>query len=94
MDNNTLANQFHVSEKKKRVQRDFSYADETKLSHTISKSMVFDNKVKEADAHDMPLIDLEQVNVATKGFSVDNKIGEGGFGPVYKVISCMQWFMF
>ena len=28
---------------------------------------------------------LEQMRAATNDFSSDNKIGEGGFGPVYKV---------
>lgn len=29
---------------------------------------------------------LAMIRVATKDFSVENKLGEGGFGPVYKVI--------
>lgn len=28
---------------------------------------------------------LKQLKVATKNFDTTNKIGEGGFGPVYKV---------
>lgn len=28
---------------------------------------------------------LEQIKVATDDFDPSNKIGEGGFGPVYKV---------
>jgi hypothetical protein len=33
------------------------------------------------------LFDLVTVIAATNNFSSENKIGEGGFGPVYKVIS-------
>ncbi|KAL6909784.1 hypothetical protein ACP4OV_001443 [Aristida adscensionis] len=33
---------------------------------------------------DLPLIPLEEILVATDNFSLENKIGEGGFGPVYK----------
>lgn len=28
---------------------------------------------------------LKQIKTATKNFDASNKIGEGGFGPVYKV---------
>jgi hypothetical protein len=37
------------------------------------------------DDLDLPLFDLETIASATNGFSADNKLGEGGFGPVYKV---------
>ena len=30
---------------------------------------------------------LRQIKAATNNFDIDNKIGEGGFGPVYKVYS-------
>uniref|UniRef100_A0A7N0UYR9 Receptor-like serine/threonine-protein kinase n=1 Tax=Kalanchoe fedtschenkoi TaxID=63787 RepID=A0A7N0UYR9_KALFE len=33
---------------------------------------------------ELPLFDMETVSKATKNFSVANKLGEGGFGPVYK----------
>lgn len=34
---------------------------------------------------DLPLFDIEVILVATDNFSAHNKIGEGGFGPVYMV---------
>lgn len=34
--------------------------------------------------------DLATIQVATNKFSEDNKIGEGGFGEVYKVINLCQ----
>ncbi|XP_048544265.1 receptor-like serine/threonine-protein kinase SD1-8 isoform X1 [Triticum urartu] len=33
---------------------------------------------------DLPIYDLETIAEATQGFSTDNKLGEGGYGPVYK----------
>ncbi|MQL69190.1 hypothetical protein Taro_001522 [Colocasia esculenta] len=35
------------------------------------------------DEHDLPLIDFSSIVAATDGFSPENKLGEGGFGPVY-----------
>lgn len=34
---------------------------------------------------ELPLFDLDTVVNATHNFSRNNKLGEGGFGPVYKV---------
>jgi serine/threonine protein kinase len=36
---------------------------------------------------DVPLVDLESILAATDNCSDANKLGEGGYGPVYKVIS-------
>jgi hypothetical protein len=36
---------------------------------------------------DVPFFDLESILVATDNFSDANKLGQGGYGPVYKVIS-------
>ncbi|RDX65313.1 G-type lectin S-receptor-like serine/threonine-protein kinase, partial [Mucuna pruriens] len=33
---------------------------------------------------DIPLFDFKTITDATNGFSTENKIGEGGFGPVYR----------
>ena len=40
---------------------------------------------KSNDDIELPLYQLEAVTLATKSFSFSNIIGEGGFGPVYKV---------
>ena len=36
---------------------------------------------------DLPFFDLESILAATDNFSDANKLGQGGYGPVYKVIS-------
>ena len=38
---------------------------------------------------DVPFYDLESILVATDNFSNENKLGQGGYGPVFKVISAI-----
>lgn len=37
------------------------------------------------DDMELPVFDLSTIVKATDNFSDDNKLGQGGFGPVYKV---------
>ena len=39
---------------------------------------------------DVPLFDMLTITAATDNFLLNNKIGEGGFGPVYKVIHVLE----
>ncbi|KAG6527219.1 hypothetical protein ZIOFF_009314 [Zingiber officinale] len=41
------------------------------------------NEIEEKDL-DLPLFDLDTVLAATSNFAAENKLGQGGFGPVYK----------
>ncbi|XP_060199268.1 G-type lectin S-receptor-like serine/threonine-protein kinase At4g27290 isoform X2 [Lycium barbarum] len=41
-------------------------------------------KLKHKEDFELPLFQLSTITKATNNFSVNNKIGEGGFGPVYK----------
>ena len=34
---------------------------------------------------ELPFLDLSTIASATNNFAINNKLGEGGFGPVYKV---------
>lgn len=38
-----------------------------------------------ADEQDVPFIPLAVIRAATREFAQENKLGQGGFGPVYKV---------
>ncbi|XP_062207090.1 receptor-like serine/threonine-protein kinase SD1-8 [Phragmites australis] len=38
----------------------------------------------QGDDLELPIFDLGTIAAATDGFSINNKLGEGGFGPVYK----------
>ncbi|XP_004295782.1 PREDICTED: G-type lectin S-receptor-like serine/threonine-protein kinase At4g27290-like [Fragaria vesca subsp. vesca] len=44
------------------------------------------NNIEEQKEEDLelPLFDLSTIETATNNFSINNKLGEGGFGPVYK----------
>ncbi|KAI3685679.1 hypothetical protein L6452_34935 [Arctium lappa] len=49
----------------------------------------FDKKntsVQMEDLDALPFFNLHEIAKATDNFSIDNKIGECGFGPVYKVL--------
>lgn len=39
------------------------------------------------DPQEFPFFPMESVRVATNDFSDSNKLGQGGFGPVYKVMA-------
>ena len=42
-------------------------------------------KGSEKEEMELPIFDLKIIANATDNFSEKNKLGEGGFGPVYKV---------
>lgn len=41
--------------------------------------------VEERKSLDVPFFDFKRILSATENFSLANKLGQGGFGPVYKV---------
>lgn len=44
---------------------------------------------------ELPHFDLSTIVKATDNFAINNKLGQGGFGPVYKVkLSCNKTFYF
>lgn len=60
---------------------DFSTNHETRTISKESKKCAVDGK-KDVE---LPLFSFSSVSAATCNFSAENKLGEGGFGPVYKV---------
>ena len=47
--------------------------------------MTEDNIERHVEDLDLPLFDLPTITTATNSFWMENEIGQGGFGPVYKV---------
>ena len=64
------------------LQFDFSKCSED-FNHELSEANGLGRgKKKEVD---LPMFCFASVSAATNNFSVESKLGEGGFGPVYKV---------
>ncbi|GFZ05520.1 hypothetical protein Acr_17g0010920 [Actinidia rufa] len=49
-----------------------------------SSEQHYDNRNQQEDL-ELPLFDFATIANSTKNFSINNKLGEGGFGPVYKI---------
>lgn len=54
-----------------------------------SERSINDNEIPDNGkrGHDLTVFSYASVMAATNNFSLANKLGEGGFGPVYKVSS-------
>ncbi|XP_035539985.1 G-type lectin S-receptor-like serine/threonine-protein kinase At4g03230 isoform X1 [Juglans regia] len=49
------------------------------------KDLIDSGEIKEEDEGiDVPFFDMESILIATDSFSDENKLGQGGYGPVYK----------
>lgn len=71
--------QFHVLDQISRPQLD----SERRVKQLIDTS---DFKEEDEKGIDVPFFDLQSILDATDNFSIANKLGQGGYGPVYKVI--------
>lgn len=54
-------------------------------------------KKRKVDHNNLPVehhyyFSIKDINIATENFRPENKIGEGGFGPVYKVKMKIHFF--
>lgn len=65
-----------------------------RMSHK-SEHIQSEERKKEERNKDLqlPLFDFDTMVYATSNFSEDNKLGEGGFGPVYKVYNCRYMYI-
>ncbi|XP_062109353.1 G-type lectin S-receptor-like serine/threonine-protein kinase At4g27290 isoform X1 [Humulus lupulus] len=51
--------------------------------HEIN-AIISGNNGQEEEDLELPLFDLHKISTATNNFSEENKLGQGGFGPVYR----------
>ncbi len=56
------------------------------------ESLLFDH-LNDVKLHEPPIFNLEELAIATNNFHMDNKLGQGGFGPVYKVMVALVEFI-
>lgn len=57
----------------------------TDLSAAFSESTDFSLEENQLTRAELPLFSFSTIVIATNNFSEENKLGQGGFGPVYKV---------
>ncbi|KAM6576924.1 hypothetical protein CsatB_028761 [Cannabis sativa] len=50
----------------------------------LQRTHIFERNESQDDDLELPWFDLHTISIATNNFSENNKLGEGGFGPVYK----------
>ncbi|XP_062150847.1 G-type lectin S-receptor-like serine/threonine-protein kinase At2g19130 [Alnus glutinosa] len=58
---------------------------DTELSVINEETNTNNNMKKKEKDFELPLFSYESISTATNNFSAVNKLGEGGYGPVYKV---------
>ena len=57
-----------------------------KWSPEHSTEVPFEDNLNQVKLEELPLFKFEKLAIATDEFNWTNKLGQGGFGPVYKVI--------
>lgn len=60
------------------------------------EDVIYQGQFREDDEEgiDVPFFDLGSILAATDNFSEANKLGQGGFGSVYKVMIHFSWYLF
>lgn len=76
---------FSYSERKKQSQLSFRDDLSPQMGVELSHASMSGGR-KKKKTQNLPLIDFGTIKHATNNFSSENKLGEGGFGVVYKVM--------
>ena len=61
----------------------------------ISSDNVVGENLVEVELQQLPLFNFEELATATNNFHLEEKLGQGGFGPVYRVTCDFSqiWFV-
>ncbi|XP_049382993.1 G-type lectin S-receptor-like serine/threonine-protein kinase At1g61500 [Solanum stenotomum] len=79
-----LKHKIYTTGQKRKVARSFSLGDSCYISKDYTVESLWVGNLKKEDPIELPLIEFEVIVTATNNFKVENKLGEGGFGPVFK----------
>jgi len=79
---------------------DLVRSQDSLMNELVKASRSYTSKENKTDYLELPLMEWKALAMATNNFSTDNKLGQGGFGIVYKVnmthnllkIYHWQWF--
>ncbi|XP_057960578.1 G-type lectin S-receptor-like serine/threonine-protein kinase At1g11330 [Malania oleifera] len=69
---------------KKQISRQLFLFDGGEPHQNNSSEIVLGGSMNQAKLQELPLFDFERVATATNNFYISNKLGQGGFGLVYK----------
>uniref|UniRef100_A0A6N2KL38 non-specific serine/threonine protein kinase n=2 Tax=Salix TaxID=40685 RepID=A0A6N2KL38_SALVM len=74
-----------IAEYKERKRKSKVLLSKTKGGYPLSsdENIIRDN-LNRVKLQDLPLFNLQMLSAATDNFDISNKLGQGGFGPVYK----------
>ncbi|XP_009802722.1 cysteine-rich receptor-like protein kinase 25 isoform X2 [Nicotiana sylvestris] len=82
---------FYLVKRRRRIAKEGDESNqETQLLNMIEETLAEDfsndnfSSEKQARSKEFPVVKLDLIRAATQKFSEENKLGEGGFGPVYK----------
>ncbi|CAL5411047.1 unnamed protein product [Camellia sinensis] len=64
--------------------KSFHFGNKMDSSRDTSEDNIWVNNSTHPDSSELPMIDFDKILVATNNFCRTNKLGEGGFGPVYR----------
>lgn len=73
----------------KEIPKHLDLADSMGSSRRTSLQHIKGSRLEEQDSLVLPMFEFDSILIATNNFSTTNKLGQGGYGPVYQVIYCI-----